>query len=79
MRTTIDINEHLFRDAKRRATSEAKTLREIVECALRAYLSSNRQKAGAYSLRWRTETGRVQPGVRLDDRDALFDLMDGRS
>jgi hypothetical protein len=30
------------------------------------------------SLQWRSDGGRIQPGVRLDDRDALFDLMEGR-
>jgi hypothetical protein len=29
-------------------------------------------------LRWSSERGRLQPGVNLDDRDALFDLMGGR-
>ncbi|RMD83977.1 MAG: DUF2191 domain-containing protein, partial [Candidatus Dadabacteria bacterium] len=54
-------------------------LRRIVEDALRAFLrsrsGSSRQR---YRLRWSTERGRIQPGVRLDDRDTLFDLMEGR-
>ena len=77
MRTTIEINDELFRRAKRRAADEAGSLRSVVESALRSYLggSSRRQR---YKLRWRPKKGRVLPGVKLDDRDALFDVMDGR-
>lgn len=77
MRTTIDINDELLRRARRRAADQGTTLREVVERALRAHLEPARPSR-RYSLRWRTEKGRIQPGVRLDDRDALFDLMDGR-
>jgi len=31
-----------------------------------------------YRLRWRSERGRLLPGVNLDSRDHLFDRMDGR-
>jgi Arc/MetJ family transcription regulator len=77
MRTTIDIGDELLRQAKKRAANEGVPLRNVVESALRSYLAAQR-KRGGYKLRWRTERGRVQPGVNLDDRDALFDLMDGR-
>jgi hypothetical protein len=48
-----------------------------VEDALRRYLRGRSPKRG-YEFRWRTETGRILPGIRLDDRDALFDVMEGR-
>lgn len=78
MRTTIEIGTELLRQAKRRAADEGTTLRSVVEAALRAYLGKRRGRGG-YRLGWRTERGTIQPGVRLDDRDALFDLMDGRA
>jgi hypothetical protein len=78
MRTTLEINDDLFRLAKRRAADEGAPFRSVVESALRIYLT-NKPKSGGYRLRWRTESGSLQPGVQLDDRDALFDLMDGRS
>ncbi len=78
MRTTIDINDRLLRDAKRRAAEEGTSLRRVMERALRSYLQQRSAKGEGYRLRWRTERGRLQPGVRLDDRDALFDLMEGR-
>lgn len=77
MRTTLDISDELLRAAKKKAADEGRPLRELVESALRSYLG-RQPKSQGYRLKWRTERGRVQPGVRLDDRDALFDLMDGR-
>jgi hypothetical protein len=78
MRTTFDISDELFRQLKRKAADEGKPVRQVIETALRVYLG--KAKIGkAYRLRWRSERGRILPGVRLDDRDALFDLMDGRS
>jgi hypothetical protein len=77
MRTTLEISDELFRRAKRRAVNEGATFREVVETALALYLSKGSRKT-PYRLRWHTESGRVLPGVRLDDRDALFDLMEDR-
>ena len=77
MRTTLEISDELFRRAKRHAVNEGATFREVVETALALYLSKGSRKA-PYRLRWHTESGRVLPGVRLDDRDALFDLMEDR-
>jgi hypothetical protein len=77
MRTTVDISDEVFRQAKKTAADRGVPLRQVVEEALRQYLGSGGHRVG-YELQWRTESGRLQPGVRLDDRDALFDLMDGR-
>lgn len=77
MRTTLGIGDELFRRARRRAVNEGATLREVVEIAPALYLSKGSRKA-PYRLRWHAESGRVMPGVRLDGRDPLFDLMDGR-
>ena len=78
MRTTLDLNDVLLQKAKQQAAREHTTLKAIVDRALRNHLSP-RRPGRPYRLRWRPETGRLQPGVRLDDRDALFDLMEGRS
>jgi hypothetical protein len=77
MRTTLEISDPLFREAKRRAANDGVSLRQVVETSLQSYLA-RRPAAAVYTFRWRTERGRIQPGVRLDDRDALFDLMEGR-
>jgi len=78
VRTTIDLNDELLRQAKRRAADEGVPLPEIIERALRAQLGGTPHRK-RYRLRWKTVKGALQPGVCLDDRDALFDLMDGRS
>ena len=77
MRTTIEIADELLRQAKTRAADDGIPLRQVIESALRLYILGRRGRGG-YRLRWRAERGRIQPGVRLDDRDALFDLMEGR-
>jgi hypothetical protein len=77
MRTTLDINDVLFRAAKRKAAERGTSLRDVVEAALRQHLGKASSRAG-YTLLWEPESGRLQPGVDLTDRDALFDLMDGR-
>ena len=77
MRTTVELNDQLLRAAKQRAANEGIPLRRVIESALRTYLEGPSRRRG-YKLQWRTEGGRLQPGVRLDDRDALFDLMEGR-
>jgi hypothetical protein len=76
MRTTIDIADDLMRRAKKRAADEGVPLRDIVEAALREHLSGE-SKASGYKFSWTTEKGELMPGVDLDDRDSLFDLMDG--
>jgi Arc/MetJ family transcription regulator len=77
MRTTIDLSDDLLRKAKKRAADEGVPLRSLVEEALRRHLGGGRRSEG-YRLEWSTARGRLQPGVDLNDRDALFDLMDGR-
>ena len=77
MRTTIEINDQLFRAAKRQAADRGTSLRQVVDAALRQHLGKAKS-ATSYALRWATESGKLQPGVDLTDRDALFDLMDGR-
>ena len=78
MRTTIELDDPVFRDLKVEAARRGKTLRQVVnECLRRGLASPQRKKK--YVFRWKTAPrGRIQPGVRLDDRESLFDLMDGR-
>jgi hypothetical protein len=78
MRTTVDLNDDLLRRAKKRAADEGVPLREVIEAALRGHLEGAGRRRESYRLRWRTEKGKLRPGVRLDDRGALFDLMGER-
>ena len=76
MRTTLDINDVLFVQAKKKAADEGVPLRAIVENALRSYLAGGPDRPRS-RFQWRTESGGLQPGVDLDDRQSLFDIMDG--
>jgi len=77
MRTTLDIGDALFVQAKKRAVEEGVPLRRVVEAALRTYLAG-RPPRRKYRLRWKGGRGRLLPGIDLDDRDSLFEAMEGR-
>jgi hypothetical protein len=76
MRTTLDIDDHLYRAAKQRAADEARTLTSVVEEALRGLLARRRQPARPYSFDWVTVAGRRDAGVIVEDRDALYGRME---
>jgi hypothetical protein len=76
VRTTVDISDDLMRRAKKKAADDGVPLRDVVESALRSYLSPRRAEGG-YKFQWATERGELMPGIDLDDRDSLFDIMDG--
>jgi hypothetical protein len=76
MQITIDLNDELMRKAEKKAADDGIPLRDLVEDALRRYLSE-KPGASGYKLKWTTEKGELMPGVDLDDRDSLLDLMDG--
>jgi hypothetical protein len=77
MRTTLDINDSLFVQAKKKAVEEGVPLRQIVEDALRGYLQGPAIRR-RYRFRGGTDSGRLLPGIDLDDRNSLFDAMEGR-
>ena len=73
METNITIDDQLYRAAIRKASQEGKTLTDVIEVALREFLA----KPGPYKLRWLTMRGELMPGVNIDDRKSLYDIMDG--
>lgn len=79
MRTTVNLDVHLLREAKRLAHESGRTLTAVIEDALRERLA-RREAAGPADAPFRlhTFTGRgLQPGVDLDNSAGLRDLMDG--
>jgi hypothetical protein len=77
MRTTVEINDELFRNAKAAAAKQNKSLREIVDEALRQYLNGPQKKKFRLKLTPHSAVGHLMPGVDLEDRDSLYDIMDG--
>ncbi|MEZ5320429.1 MAG: hypothetical protein R2752_23720 [Vicinamibacterales bacterium] len=75
-RTTIDIDERILRELKKRAAAEGRTLQAVVNEYLKRAAAS--PVGPAFELRLEGWDARLQPGVNLFDRDSLFDLMDGR-
>jgi len=78
MRTTIDLDDLLLGELKQQAAHRGSTLRELVNDLLRQAMAAPEPNA-KYRFNWKPHRGgRIQPGVRLDDRNSLFDLTDGR-
>ena len=77
MRTTVDIDDYLYQAAKVKAATEGKTLTAVIEEALRE-LIQKKEPTAPYLFKWKTFKGRVMPGVNLDDRSSLYDLMEDR-
>jgi len=79
MRTTLDIEESLARQAKRRAIEEGRTLTALLEDALRRYLSPPQRGGRRFRLKLLKKKGRRVRGVDFSDRDSLYERMEGRS
>lgn len=78
MRTTLDIEDSVLREAKKLAAQEGKTLTRIVEEALRDRVQPPR-RAKRFRLKLLTLKGQLLPGVDISDRDALYERMEGRA
>lgn len=77
MRTTIRIDDDLYRRAKTRAAREGRTVGQLIEDAVRTSLQPRRRPdRDTDELPVYGGSG-LLPGVDLDDRRALVDLMDG--
>ncbi len=77
MRTTLVLDDHLFREAKARAARDGETLTRLVERAVRQYLQDPPERREPYRLELILSEGRPTAGVNFDDRDALYEWMEG--
>jgi Bacterial antitoxin of type II TA system, VapB len=79
MKTTLDINDALMAEAKALAASERRTLRDVIEVALRCYLQSARaQPTKAFRLKPATFRGKgLQPGLQEGDWASVRDRIYG--
>jgi hypothetical protein len=69
------MNDQLFRAVKRQAAQDGVTMKAILEAALRRYIQPAAPRK-RYTLQWQTERGVLQPGVVIEDRNILYDVMD---
>ncbi len=76
MKTTLNLNDQVLRQAKGRAARDGITLTRFVEDALRARLAVARDRKAPFRLRLKTVTGHRPPNVNICDRDALYDVID---
>jgi hypothetical protein len=74
-RTTLDIDDGVLRELKKKAASEGRTLQAVVNEHLKRAAAAPSGPPYRLELEgWRAEP---RPGVDLFDRAQLFDLMDG--
>ena len=77
MKTTIQLDDQLLLEAKKHATQTGRTLKAVVEDALREALVRTETTRPQTRISLQTFKGRgVQPGVDLDDTSSLLDPME---
>jgi hypothetical protein len=77
MRTTIRLDDDLFREAKAVAAASGRTLTKLIEDSIREALARRQASVGRKRVILGAFKGHgLRPGVDLDDSAALLDLMD---
>jgi hypothetical protein len=79
MKTTLNLNDELLREAKKKAAEDGTTLTHVVEQGLRAVLNEDESPAEPYVFDFPVVDGGGPPMVDVADREALYDLMEGRA
>jgi hypothetical protein len=75
-RTTLDIDEPVLRELKKKAAEEGRTLQSVANDLLKRALQAPTHPP--FSLRMQGWSAELQPGVDILDRDSLFDVLNGR-
>ena len=76
MRTTVTIDDDLLRQAKSVAARTGRNLGDVVDDGLRALLVERPKSAGCRVTLPTFGGSGLQPGVDLEDKDALAALLD---
>jgi len=77
MKTTLQIDDGVMKRLKQEAAARGKTMSELVEAALRAFLLAPRS-AGRKTLPPLPKFDGGGAMVDVSDRDALYGAMEGR-
>lgn len=75
MRTTLDLDDNLLRQARQLAKEQSRTLTSVVEDGLRAVVTRPAAPV-LFTFRPVVIDGGEPPLVDLNDRDALYAAMD---
>jgi len=76
VRTTLNISDDLLAEAKVLAVRTHRSIGAVVDDALRVLLRRDEPDAAASTWTFPTNgAGGLQPGVNLDDSEALADLL----
>ena len=78
MKTTLNLDDRLIREARARATRDGETLTRLIKRALRNYLQPAHGPVRDFRARLLTKRGPALAGVDLDDRELLHERMEGR-
>jgi hypothetical protein len=77
MRTTVNIDDALLDHARQVAIQARRSLGDVIDDALRVLFATRLAEAGSTTLTLPTYGGSgLQPGVDLEDKDALSALLD---
>ncbi len=77
MRTTVTIDDDLYREVKERAARSGRTVGAVLEDAVRVGLHSEHDKRKQrYVLRPMTGSGGLRPGIDLSSNASVQDALD---
>ena len=76
--TTLSLDDDLLQAVESEAQRTGRAPDQVIKHVLREALLE-KKPTKPYKLPWVTVEGPLQPGVDLDDRSSLIDLMEGRS
>lgn len=76
MRTTIRIDDELYREVKARAARSGRTVAAVLEDAVRRGLSPSERRAGGTFAVQPSGRGGLRPGIDLSSDAAIAEAMD---
>lgn len=75
-RNTLVLDDDLFREIKKKAAKEGRTLQAVANELLRRTLAQPQKEPYRLKLQgWKAE---LQPGVDISDRNNLFEIFDDK-
>lgn len=75
MKTTLNLDDQVLKNAKEHAARDGITLTAFVEQALKASLLLETEKV-KYQFRPKVVNGSKPPNVDISERDALYEVID---